>query len=103
MSTTRQRCQLFALDPMGQLARRTLGWDEVVPAPRHMRGFAQPENAIGNRIAVMMVVKEPAIHVLLTKRSLDLFQVHELATEQSARRQHARLRMPRPYHPPGRH
>ncbi len=60
--------QLAPLHPVGQLARFAFGWNEVIPAPRHVQRLAQTENAIGNRVAVMMVVKEPAIHLLLAKR-----------------------------------
>jgi hypothetical protein len=41
-----------------------------------MQRVAQAENSIGNRIAVMMIVKKPAIQLLLAKGCLDLFKVH---------------------------
>jgi hypothetical protein len=41
-----------------------------------VRGLAKAENAIGNRVAVMMVVEEPAVHLLISQRLLDLFEIH---------------------------
>src|SRR5580698_503192 len=103
MPSPGQRRQFPALDAMSQLAWGALCGNEVVPAPRHMQGITQPQDPIGYRIPVMMVVEEPAIDLLLTKCGLDLFQVHELTTEQSALQQHARLQRPRPCHLSGCH
>jgi hypothetical protein len=46
---------------MHQLARLALGGHKVVPAPRDVRLFVQAQNAPGDGVAVMMVVKQPAV------------------------------------------
>jgi hypothetical protein len=46
---------------MHQLARLARGGHKVVPAPRDVRLFVQAENAPADGIAVMVVVKQPAV------------------------------------------
>jgi hypothetical protein len=62
---------------MHQLARLALGGDKVVPAPRDVRFFVEPENARADGIAVMMVVEQPAVEAGVADSCLDRVEVHE--------------------------
>ena len=56
---------------MHQLARLALGGHKVVPAPRDVRLLVEAQNVLGDRIAVMMIVKQPAIEAGLAQRGLN--------------------------------
>jgi hypothetical protein len=60
------------LDAVYELLRCSVRRDDVKPAPadRRLRGDAQ--DAIGDRIPVVMIVKEPRIDGLLSQDSLNL-------------------------------
>src|ERR1039458_3998220 len=61
---------------MHQLARLARCGHKVVPAPRDMQLGVHAQNAPGDGVAVMMVVKEPAVKAGLLDGSLYCFKVH---------------------------
>ena len=73
---SRQRVKAALFNPVNQFARFAKAGDEVIPAPRDVRLRVEAENPFADRIAVMMIVKEPAIVARIAQRSLDRFQVH---------------------------
>ena len=64
---------------MHQLPRLTRGRNEVEPPPRDMQPLTQPKNPVGQRIAVVMVIKQPAIEFMFTEGGLDGRKVHRSA------------------------
>ena len=60
---------------MDELARFACCGNEVVPAPRHMSVW-KAENAVGERIAVVMIVEEPAVEALVAERGLNGVELH---------------------------
>jgi hypothetical protein len=52
------------------------GRDEVEPAARDEAGGVEAEDAIGNGVAMMVVVKEPAVEFLVADCGLESFEVH---------------------------
>ena len=63
-------------DAVHQLARLAGRGHEVIPAPRDVQPFAQPEDAVRDGITMMMVVEEPAIEPGLTQSFLDRIELH---------------------------
>jgi hypothetical protein len=61
---------------MHQLLRLALRRNEVEPPPRHQQSRAQPKNAISQRVPVMMVIEQPASHLLIAQRSLNRSNIH---------------------------
>src|SRR5215469_13387565 len=61
---------------MYQLSRFALRLDQIEPAARHHELLGQAQDAVGDRIAVMMVVKEPAVEVALAQGRLKGFEFH---------------------------
>jgi len=61
---------------MHQLARLARGGHKVVPAARDVRLFVQAQNALGDGVAVMMVVEEPAVKAGLAECGLNRVKVH---------------------------
>ena len=59
-----------------QFNRFALRRDQVEPAPRHHQARRQPEHAIRNRIAMMMVVEQPRVDIAFAQRRLYGGQVH---------------------------
>ena len=76
LERSRQCIQAATLDAMYQLARLALRGDEVVPAPCNMRILIKAQDAIGQRITMVMVIKQPSIEAGVTQRQLDGFEVH---------------------------
>ena len=56
-----QRVEAALLDAVHQLARLARGGNEVVPAARDVGLGVEAEDALGDGIAVVVVVKEPAV------------------------------------------
>ena len=55
------------------------GGDEVEPAPGDVEAFTEAEDAVGERVAVVVVVEEPAVQFLFAPRkALDLKPVDDL-------------------------
>ena len=61
---------------MHQLARLAHYRHKVIPAARDVRLLVEAEDARGDGIAVMMVVKEPAVNAGLANGRLYCFEVH---------------------------
>jgi hypothetical protein len=61
---------------MHQLARLALGGHKVVPAARDMSLLVQAQNALGDGVAVMMVVKEPPVNARLRESRLNRLKIH---------------------------
>jgi hypothetical protein len=51
-----------------ELLRLAVGWDEVEPAAGDEGMLVEPKDAVGDRIAVVVVVEEPAVEVLVWSR-----------------------------------
>ncbi len=71
-----QRVEAGLLDAVHQLARLARGGHKVVPAPRDVRLFVETQNAPGDGVAVMVVVKEPAVMASLAYGCLNCLNVH---------------------------
>ena len=61
---------------MDELAGGAGGGDEVEPAAADEGVFVQAEDAVGDGVAMVVVVKEPAVQVLTAQRGLQGVQVH---------------------------
>ena len=61
---------------MHQLARLARRGNEVVPAARDVRLLVEAKDASADRIAMMMVVEEPAVVTGVAQSCLNRFQVH---------------------------
>ena len=68
---------------MQELRGLARGWDQIVPPPRHHRG-RDPEHAIGNRVAMMMVVEQPPVEFGVLQGGLDSIEIHAVAPSLSA-------------------
>src|ERR1700686_1788531 len=53
-----------------------VGRNQVEPAPRHHQALRQPQHAVGNRIAMMMVVEQPRVNVAFGQHGLNSSEVH---------------------------
>ena len=63
-------------DAMHQLARLACGGNEVVPAACDVQLSAQPEDAVGDGVAVVVIVEEPAVELGVAQSGLNGFEVH---------------------------
>ena len=63
--------ELAGLDAVDELAGLALGRDEVEPAAGDEGVRVEAEDAVGDGVAVVVVVEEPAVEVLIAKRRLD--------------------------------
>ena len=61
---------------MDELARIAAGGDEVIPAAGDVGVRIEAEDASGDRIAVVMIVEEPAVELRGAKGGLNGFQLH---------------------------
>src|ERR1035437_7459647 len=61
---------------MDEFARLACGGDEVVPAARDVRFGVQAQDVGGDGVAVMMIVKQPAVYGGLAESGLDRFSIH---------------------------
>ena len=59
-----------------QFYRLALGGNQVKPAPRHHQARRQAEHAVGDGIAMVMVVEQPRVNVAFAQRRLDGSEVH---------------------------
>ena len=71
-----QRVEAALLDAVHQLARLARGGNEVVPTARDVRFFVEREDVRGNGIAVMVIVKEPAVESGVAEGRLDGVEIH---------------------------
>ena len=68
--------ELAGLDAMDELARLAFGGDEVEPAAGDEAVLVEAEDAIGDGVAVVVVVKEPAVEVVLAQGGLNGGEIH---------------------------
>ena len=71
-----QGIEVSGFDLVDELHRFAFGGNQVKPAPRHHEASGQPEHAIGDGIAMMMVVEKPRVNVAFAQRRLDGGEVH---------------------------
>ena len=62
---------------MHQFAWITKGRHQIIPAPGDEALRIQTKNAVSNRVAMVMIVKEPRIDLGFAQRCLDAFNLHE--------------------------
>ncbi len=67
---------MMALDTMYQLHRFAVRRNDVEPAARDQHVGGQAEHAVRDRIAVMMIVEQPALVAAVAQRSLDFGKIH---------------------------
>src|SRR6185437_11657925 len=70
-----ERVEFAGLDAVDELAGLAVGGDEVVPAAGD-EGVGEAEDAVGDRVAVMVIVEEPAVEFLIADRRLEGVEVH---------------------------
>ena len=63
---------MMALDAMHQLHRLAVGGDQVKPAAGGEAVGRQSQHAVGDGVAMMMVVKEPALVMAVAQGSLNI-------------------------------
>src|SRR5438046_4861038 len=71
-----QTVEMSGLDSVDQLDRLSACGDQVEPSPRNHQAIRQSKDAIGDGIAVMMIVKQPAVDIELAKGGLNGGKVH---------------------------
>ena len=79
-----ERVESALLDAVHQLARLARGGNEVVPAASDVGVLVEREDVLGDGIAVVVVVKEPAVERGVAKGGLDLVEVHTDRISQAA-------------------
>src|SRR5947208_14298979 len=62
---------MSGLDSVDQLDRLSACGDQVEPSPRNHQAIRQSKDAIGDGIAVMMIVKQPAVDSALAHVGLN--------------------------------
>src|SRR5438128_11354359 len=72
-----QAVEMSGLDSVDQLDRLSACGDQVEPSPRNHQASRQSKDAIGDGIAVMMIVKQPAVDIALAQGGLNSGKVHE--------------------------
>src|SRR5438874_12997253 len=72
----RQTVEMSGLDSVDQLDRLSACGDQVEPSPRNHQAIRQSKDAIGDGIAVMMIVKQPAVDIALAQGGLNGGKVH---------------------------
>ncbi len=71
-----QSVEVSGFDFVDELDGIAFGGDQVIPAARDHEAFGKSEDAVGDGIAVMMVVEKPGVDVALTQSVLDGGEVH---------------------------
>ena len=71
-----QRIKPALLNAVNQLARLPLGGDVVVPAARDVGLRVEAQDVGGDGVAMMVIVKQPAVEVGLAEGGLNGFEVH---------------------------
>jgi hypothetical protein len=61
---------------MDEFLRAAGSGDQVEPATRDVHGGVKSQDAIGERIAMVMIVKEPSVKVGVAKGSLNSGDAH---------------------------
>ncbi len=71
---------MAGFDLVNQFYRFAAGRNQVEPAPRDHLTRGQAQHAVGNGIAMMMIVKEPGVDVALAERGLYGGKIHGQTT-----------------------
>jgi len=71
-----QRIQVTGFNLVDKLGRLAFGRDQIKPAAGNHESIWQSENAVSDRVAMVMVVEEPGVDVALAQGFLDGCQVH---------------------------
>ena len=71
-----QRVEMSGLDLVDEFEGLALGRDEVVPAAGDHEILGQTEHSVGDRIAMVMVVKKPRVDVALAQSVLNGLEIH---------------------------
>src|SRR3982074_1346849 len=61
------------VDKFGRLA---VGRDQIEPAARDHEASGQSQNAVSDRVAMVMIIEKPRVDVALAQGLLDGFEVH---------------------------
>jgi len=64
---------LKRLNAVDEFDRVTLGRNEVEPAASDHQGRWQSENALGDGVAVVMVVEQPSVYTVVPEQLLNSF------------------------------
>ena len=72
----RQGIQVSRFDLVNQFDGLAFGGDQVIPAPSDHEPIRQPENAVRDRIAMVMIVKKPGVDVAIAQGLLDGGEIH---------------------------
>ena len=67
---------MSGLNLVNKLGGLAFSWDEIKPAPRNHHILRQTKYAISNGIAMMMIIKKPAVDVAFAQGSLYGGKVH---------------------------
>ena len=68
--------ELAGLDAMHELAGFAVGGDEVIPAAGDEAVLVEAEDAVCDGVAMVVVVKEPAVELVLAERGLNRRKIH---------------------------
>jgi hypothetical protein len=71
----REGIERAALNSVDEFSRLAFRWNEIKPPPRNHPFSREPQNMRGDRVAVMMIVKEPAVDFAGAQRCLYRFYV----------------------------
>ena len=72
-----QRVEAAGFDAVDELLRLPMGGNQVVPAPCDVQTLGQAEDAVGQGIAAVVIIEEPAVQAGITEGGLDGLEVHE--------------------------
>ena len=67
---------MTGLDFVYQLGGLALCRDQVEPAARHHQRTRKPENPIGNRVAMVVIVEEPSVDIAFAQGRLNGWEIH---------------------------
>src|SRR5580658_402626 len=76
MFLARQRIEVSGFDLVDEFYRFAFGGNQVKPAPGHHQARGQAEHAVGNGIAMMVVVEQPRVNIAFAQGRLDGGEVH---------------------------
>src|SRR5208282_1205968 len=73
---SRQRVEVSRLNLVHQFDRLAFSRNQVVPAPRDHEPIRQPQNAVSDRVAMVMIIEKPSVNIALAQRVLDGRKIH---------------------------
>ena len=68
--------EFAGLDAVNELAGLAVGGDEVEPAAGDKAAFVEAEDAVGDGVAVVVIVEEPAVEVVFANCRLNCLEIH---------------------------